>query len=210
MPLFEDTDQDEIRRLRTVIAKLEKTKGVRIVTVEMVPRQDRAGHLFYITAPTMASEEVFGLALAETIQKAFRVIGAEMRSDVVGGDHIAPPSEYSVIDNARDAACHAVQGALGRWVIVKAAAPHRAWSGCRWVPHREGIPVGGAQVCNFDDWQATSDYAQKAGLAMASYVKANDGKSITCLECGMTSFNENDVLSLYCGNCHKYHSQMKQ
>jgi ribosomal protein S27AE len=27
-------------------------------------------------------------------------------------------------------------------------------------------------------------------------------KSITCPRCGMTSHNVNDVLNLYCGNCH--------
>lgn len=106
MPLFEDTAEDEIRRLRRIIAKLEKAKGIRIVTVEMVPRypndmdpslgtpprENGSGHLFYITAPTTASEEVFGLAMSEMIQKAFRVIGANVRQDVVAGDHIAPPN----------------------------------------------------------------------------------------------------------------------
>ncbi len=29
--------------------------------------------------------------------------------------------------------------------------------------------------------------------------------SITCKLCGLTSFNHNDVLELYCGNCHIFH-----
>lgn len=34
--------------------------------------------------------------------------------------------------------------------------------------------------------------------------KAIDGKTITCLVCGMTSYNPNDVKHKYCGNCHKF------
>jgi ribosomal protein L37E len=29
-------------------------------------------------------------------------------------------------------------------------------------------------------------------------------ESITCPKCGMTSYNPNDVLNGYCGNCHEY------
>lgn len=31
--------------------------------------------------------------------------------------------------------------------------------------------------------------------------------SITCLKCGMTSHNPNDIKNMYCGNCHKFHSE---
>jgi hypothetical protein len=37
-----------------------------------------------------------------------------------------------------------------------------------------------------------------------------DGKSITCLLCGLTSHNPNDVRYLYCGNCHVFHEDMIQ
>ena len=36
-----------------------------------------------------------------------------------------------------------------------------------------------------------------------------DGRSIKCLDCGMTSFNPNDVRWRYCGNCHEFH-EIKQ
>lgn len=91
MPLFEDTAEDEIRRLRKIIAKLEETKDARIVTVEMAPRENGVGYLFYITAPTTANEKEFGLTIAEMIQKSFRVIGIDMKQDIVQGNHIAPP-----------------------------------------------------------------------------------------------------------------------
>lgn len=32
------------------------------------------------------------------------------------------------------------------------------------------------------------------------------GDAITCVECRMTSFNKNDVASLYCGHCHRFHT----
>ena len=42
--------------------------------------------------------------------------------------------------------------------------------------------------------------------------KINDAgshPSITCLRCGMTSYNPNDILYRYCGNCHKFHEEKK-
>lgn len=40
---------------------------------------------------------------------------------------------------------------------------------------------------------------------MKTYTISDDGKSITCLLCNMTSFNPNDILHKYCGNCHAFH-----
>lgn len=34
-----------------------------------------------------------------------------------------------------------------------------------------------------------------------------DGKSITCLICGKTSFHPGDVQHCYCSNCNKFHEQ---
>lgn len=36
-------------------------------------------------------------------------------------------------------------------------------------------------------------------------VEENGHKGIKCLDCNMTSFNENDIKHLYCGNCHEFH-----
>jgi protein-arginine kinase activator protein McsA len=40
-----------------------------------------------------------------------------------------------------------------------------------------------------------------------TYVEADDGNSITCTRCGMTSFNTNDVAQKYCANCKKFHKR---
>jgi hypothetical protein len=34
---------------------------------------------------------------------------------------------------------------------------------------------------------------------------AADGKSITCLRCGKTSYNFNDVKYRYCAHCKRFH-----
>lgn len=38
-----------------------------------------------------------------------------------------------------------------------------------------------------------------------TYVIGCYGKCITCLDCGMTSWNPSDVEKRYCGNCHEFH-----
>ncbi len=92
MALFEDSAEDEILRLRRIIEKLEALKATRLVTVEIVARTDRAGYLFYVSAPTVADEETFGLAMAQTIQRAFRKIGVQMDGpDLTSMNHLAPP-----------------------------------------------------------------------------------------------------------------------
>lgn len=196
MPLFEDSAEDEIRRLRQIIAKLEETKGARVVTVEMEPKEGY-GYLFYITAPTTASEEVFGRALAEKITRSFRVIGANLKQDVVAGDHVAPPRD--------EKDCIFRKGALGRWIVVNARDETLAWSGSRWVAHGQGVLAGGVRVSNFESVGDACWYAQGAGLTPILYRIAEDGKGITCLLCGMTSNNENDVRERYCGNCHQFY-----
>jgi len=36
----------------------------------------------------------------------------------------------------------------------------------------------------------------------------SDGRSaIKCLRCGLTSHNSNDVEQLFCGNCHRWHTE---
>jgi hypothetical protein len=89
MSLFRDSDEDEIRRLRGIVEKLERVRQVQVVSVEMEPKPGY-GYVFYITAPTMASEEDFGLALIKAIQAGFRKIDVDSKADVIGGDHIAP------------------------------------------------------------------------------------------------------------------------
>jgi ribosomal protein S27AE len=41
-----------------------------------------------------------------------------------------------------------------------------------------------------------------------TYRIGEGGKSITCLRCGMTSHNANDIAQLYCGRCHRFHDDL--
>jgi hypothetical protein len=43
---------------------------------------------------------------------------------------------------------------------------------------------------------------------MITYELSSDGNAITCLVCGMTSWNPTDIEQKYCQNCHLFHSQM--
>ena len=38
-----------------------------------------------------------------------------------------------------------------------------------------------------------------------TYSIGANGRNIVCLDCGMTSWNINDVKMRYCGNCHEFH-----
>jgi hypothetical protein len=40
---------------------------------------------------------------------------------------------------------------------------------------------------------------------MITYALRDDGHAITCLRCGLTSWNKNDVENLFCGMCNKFH-----
>lgn len=41
---------------------------------------------------------------------------------------------------------------------------------------------------------------------MMTYTLRDDGHAITCLRCGLTSWNKNDVENLFCGMCDKFHT----
>jgi hypothetical protein len=201
MELFKDTAEDEIRRLRAIIAKLEESKGERVVRVEW-ERKVGYGYVFYITAPTTSSEETFGMALAKTIRTAFHAVGLEMGPARAGGDHVAPPMEEPGIPENM---CYVAKGAFGRFVIVNALDRRLAWSGSRWVVHDKGIPRGAAQVSNFESREAALEGALKAKLDVALTGCVIDSESITCFRCGMTSYNRHDMENSYCGNCCIFH-----
>jgi hypothetical protein len=42
-----------------------------------------------------------------------------------------------------------------------------------------------------------------------TYRIADNGKAITCLRCGLTSWHPEDVRQLFCGNCHIFHVRSK-
>jgi len=35
-----------------------------------------------------------------------------------------------------------------------------------------------------------------------------NASSITCPQCGLTSYNPHDIVNRYCGNCHAFHDDM--
>lgn len=41
------------------------------------------------------------------------------------------------------------------------------------------------------------------------YQISRDGSEITCLLCGRTSHNPNDVAQRYCGHCHIFHGEQR-
>lgn len=67
------------------------------------------------------------------------------------------------------------------------------------------------------DFQFTEE--QKAAMAKAvfdnDYSEMKRLKTlgrwpyIACPKCGMVSYNPNDILERYCGNCHQFHDQME-
>jgi hypothetical protein len=203
MKLFKDTAEDEIGRLRAIIAKLEEAKGMRVVTVEIEPKEGY-GYLFYITAPTTFSEETFAMVLAEVIQKTFKVMGLSTKIGAVSKEHVAPPNQEPGIPENK---CYVAKGAFGRWVIVNVLDRRLAWSGSRWVPHDRGIPQTAVQVSNFESREEAMTNALEAKLHVALTGCVIDSESITCFRCGMTSYNKNDMEQKYCGNCHVFHDQ---
>jgi ribosomal protein L37E len=48
-------------------------------------------------------------------------------------------------------------------------------------------------------------FAPPGGAPARTYRISGDGKSITCLRCGLTSWHPEDVRQVYCGNCHRFH-----
>jgi len=220
MALFDDSAEAEIRRLKKIIAKLEETKGVRVVTVEWEPKPGY-GYLFYISAPTTANEKEFGLALADAIRRSFKVIGLPAKFDVAREtNELASQREIEIeqslsrsaatdqpiaVAPSEPAGCYLTENAMGRWIIVNARNPELAWSGTQWVPHRQGIPTRNVHISNFEMKLAAFRDADRAGLAPQLKGFRADGKSITCFRCGKTSYNDNDVQKRYCGFCHVFH-----
>jgi hypothetical protein len=101
--------------------------------------------------------------------------------------------------------CYIAPATFRRWIIAKAGEPFLAWGESGWAHHRQGIPLQGMAVFYFDEKMAAFHAAHDAGFAVRIEGYCADEKTITCYRCGMTSYNPNDVLYRYCGNCHKPH-----
>ncbi len=88
----EHSDRDEIKRLRRIIARLEKETGTRVITTEIVPREDKPGYLIYVTAPMVVSELEFGMAMYHAVVTGFTTIsGEKMSPDFFDTTQLAPP-----------------------------------------------------------------------------------------------------------------------
>lgn len=48
-------------------------------------------------------------------------------------------------------------------------------------------------------------YADRDMPIQNQFAISPDGESITCLACGMTSYNKGDIHYRYCGKCKKFH-----
>jgi len=59
---------------------------------------------------------------------------------------------------------------------------------------------------NWDDVNCAGCIAGKE--LIHTFTIAPDGKSITCLRCHKTSYNQNDVAHHYCGHCHVHHDDL--
>ncbi len=105
----------------------------------------------------------------------------------------------------KDSHCFPRQKLQGRWILVNAGNQGLAWSGSRWVPHVLGVFASRVQVSNFKDRDAAIRYAMDADLKIATSGFVTDEISITCFACGMRSYNPNDIVHAYCGNCHAFH-----
>ena len=48
-------------------------------------------------------------------------------------------------------------------------------------------------------------YLSDMELSIETFTISDDGKSITCKRCGMTSYHPKDVECHYCGKCNVFH-----
>lgn len=89
---MENSDKDEIIRLRRIIERLEASTGTRVITTEIVAREDKPGYLVYVTAPAAADEIEFGMAIYHAVVTGFRKIGVEIeRHEFIDTTQAAPP-----------------------------------------------------------------------------------------------------------------------
>lgn len=58
-------------------------------------------------------------------------------------------------------------GAMGRFIIVHRNNEDLAWSGSRWVPHVQGIPIAAVQVCNFTTRNEATEYIKNTTQTFA-------------------------------------------
>lgn len=81
------------------------------------------------------------------------------------------------------------------------------WNGLR--ANRSRLMKAGVAFRKCVSWAAEKvrEFGREAEKAGRTYrISHADGRqTITCLVCGMTSYNENDVNHRFCGHCNKFH-----
>lgn len=99
---MENSDQDEIKRLRRIIERLEANKGTRVITTEIVPREDKPGFLVYVTAPTATNEVEFGMAIYSQVVSALSLkspdVGLRKQPEFVHTEQVAPSSVLPAVE----------------------------------------------------------------------------------------------------------------
>ena len=60
--------------------------------------------------------------------------------------------------------CTIIESAFRRWIIVYAHNPEYAWTGSCWSRHKEGVPTGQWQICNFESFSEAEGYVSVIGL----------------------------------------------
>ena len=71
-------------------------------------------------------------------------------------------------------------------------------------------PIGGGQhilqpLCRDRVAALQRLYGVEPAVSERTFTIAADGRAITCLLCGKTSYNPQDVAQLFCGHCHVFH-----
>lgn len=102
-----------------------------------------------------------------------------------------------VADDAEDEGVCGFVGPDGRWMAMVAADKVRVESLkliVRDIARQTGRPIN--LLCFSVREQIES---------ILPYTYTISGNSITCLICGRTSFNRNDVKNKYCGHCKHFH-----
>jgi hypothetical protein len=51
-----------------------------------------------------------------------------------------------------------------RWIIIRADYPTLAWTGARWAPHRNGVPLTNVSVPSFGSQAEANRHALRCGL----------------------------------------------
>jgi hypothetical protein len=81
-------------------------------------------------------------------------------------NHSSHRSEARKQTNGSRVTCRVGLVAPDRWIITRADYPTLAWSGARWVPHRNGVPLTNVPVPSFGSQAEANRHAQRCGFRL--------------------------------------------